>query len=54
MYFVERSTLDENQISDIMQDKEPRPPEGWDHSDDSSDDKKKKRDTKLGGHAPQH
>ena len=51
---IKFETLDENQISDIMNDKEPRPPEGWDHSDDSSDDEEKKRDTKLGGHATQH
>jgi len=51
---IKYETLDENQIGDIMNDKEPRPPEGWDHSDDSSDDEEKKRDTKLGGHATQH
>ena len=50
---IKYETLDENQISDIMHDKEPKPPEGWDHSDDSSDDKEKKG-TKLGGHATQH
>ena len=51
---IKYETLDENQISDIMNDKEPRPPEDWDNSDDSSDDEEKKRDTKLGGHATQH
>ena len=51
---IKYETLDENQIGDIMNDKEPRPPEGWDQSDDSSDDDEKKRDTKLGGHAAQH
>ena len=51
---IKYETLDENQIGDIMNDKEPKPPEGWDHSDDSSDDEEKKRDTKLGGHATQH
>jgi len=51
---IKYETLDENQISDIMNDKEPRPPEGWDQSDVSSDDDAKKRDTKLGDHATQH
>ena len=51
---IKYETLDENQIGDIMNDKEPRPPEDWDNSDDSSDDEEKKRDTKLGGHATQH
>ena len=51
---IKYETLDENQIGDIMNDKEPRPPEDWDNSDDSSDDEEKKRDTKLGGHASQH
>ena len=51
---IKYETLDENQIGDIMNDKEPRPPEDWDQSDDSSDDEEKKRDTKLGGHATQH
>jgi len=51
---IKYETLDENQIGDIMNDKEPRPPEDWDQSDDSSDDEKKKKDTKLGGHATQH
>ena len=51
---IKYETLDENQIGDIMNDKEPKPPQGWDHSDDSSDDEEKKRDTKLGGHATQH
>ena len=50
---IKYETLDENQINDIMNDKEPRPPEDWDQGDDSSDDDKKK-DTKLGGHATQH
>ena len=51
---IKYETLDENQIGDIMNDKEPRPPEGWDQSDISSDDDGKKRDTKLGDHATQH
>ena len=51
---IKYETLDENQIGDIMNDKEPRPPEGWDQSDVSSDGDGKKRDTKLGDHATQH
>ena len=51
---IKYETLDENQIGDIMKDKEPKPPEGWDQSDVSSDDDGKKRDTKLGDHATQH
>jgi len=50
---IKYETLDENQINDVMNDKEPRPPEDWDQGDDSSDDDDKK-DTKLGGHATQH
>ena len=50
---IKYETLDENQIDDIMNDKEPRPPEDWDQNDDSSDDDDK-IDTKLGGHATQH
>ena len=50
---IKYETLDEKQINDIMNDKEPRPPDDWDQSDDSSDDNKKK-DKKLGGHATQH
>jgi cell division protease FtsH len=50
---IKYETLDENQINDVMNDKEPRPPEDWDQSDDSSDDDDKK-DTKLGDHATQH
>ena len=51
---IKYETLDENQIGDIMNDKEPKPPEGWDQNDVSSDDDGKKRDTKLGDHATQH
>ena len=51
---IKYETLDENQIGDIMNDKEPKPPEDWDQSDVSSDDDGKKRDTKLGDHATQH
>ena len=50
---IKYETLDESQINDIMNDKEPRPPEGWDQSDDSSGNGQKK-DKKLGGHATQH
>jgi len=51
---IKYETLDEKQIDDIMNDKEPRPPEDWDQNDDSSDDDDDKIDTKLGGHATQH
>ena len=51
---IKYETLDENQIGDIMNDKQPSPPEGWDQNDVSSDDDGKKRDTKLGDHATQH
>jgi len=51
---IKYETLDENQIGDIMNDKEPKPPEGWDQNDVSSDSDGKKRDTKLGDHATQH
>ena len=51
---IKYETLDENQIGDIMNDKEPKPPEGWDQNDVSSDDDGKKKDTKLGDHATQH
>jgi cell division protease FtsH len=51
---IKYETLDENQIGDIMNDKEPKPPEGWDQNDISSDGDEKKRDTKLGDHATQH
>lgn len=51
---IKYETLDENQIGDIMNDKEPKPPEGWDQNDVSSDGDGKKKDTKLGDHATQH
>jgi cell division protease FtsH len=51
---IKYETLDENQIDDIMNDKEPRPPEDWDQGDDDSSDDDLKKDTKLGGHATQH
>jgi len=51
---IKYETLDENQIGDIMNDKEPRPPEGWDQNDVSSEGDGKKKDTKLGDHATQH
>ena len=51
---IKYETLDENQIGDIMNDKEPKPPEGWDQNDVSSDGDVKKKDTKLGDHATQH
>jgi len=49
---IKYETLDENQIDDVMNDKEPRPPEDWDQGDDSSDDDEK--DTKLGDQVTQH
>ena len=51
---IKYETLAENQIDDIMNDKEPRPPEDWDQGDDDSSDDDLKKDTKLGGHATQH
>ena len=51
---IKYETLDENQIGDIMNDKEPRPPEGWDQNDVLSEGDGKKKDTKLGDHATQH
>jgi len=51
---IKYETLDENQIDDIMNDKEPKPPEDWDQGDDDSSDDDLKKDAKLGGHATQH
>ena len=52
-------TIDSDQIKDIMEGKDPRPPSGWD--DDSSnmdsgkkDDKDDKNDGKIGGPASEH
>ena len=44
-------TIEDLQIKDIMNDKEPRPPEDWDSDDDSSEDN---NPTDIGGPAPQH
>ena len=33
---IKYETIDSNQLKDIMDDKEPRPPEDWDSNDDSS------------------
>ncbi len=57
---IKYETIDENQIKDIMQGKEPEPPEGWDDNDKpksksstlDGDDKKTK--PKIGGAANQH
>jgi cell division protease FtsH len=50
---IKYETLDEEQIKDIMKDKEPRPPDGWNIDDESGDDDHPK-DSKIGGHATQH
>jgi cell division protease FtsH len=52
-------TIDLEQIKDIMEGREPRPPEGWDEPDDStppSKDKESKTDTvtPIGGPASEH
>ena len=44
-------TIDDFQIKDIMNDKEPRPPEDWDSDDDSSQDN---TSSDIGGPATQH
>ena len=44
-------TIDDFQIKDIMDDKEPRPPEDWDSDDDSSQDN---TPSDIGGPATQH
>ena len=44
-------TIDDFQIKDIMNDKEPRPPEDWDSDDDSSQDN---TPSDIGGPATQH
>ena len=49
---IKYETIDSNQIKDIMDDKEPRPPEDWDSDDDSSDNNKKSSD--IGGPATEH
>jgi len=45
---IKYETLDERQIKDIMNDKEPRPPDGWNIDDDHS------KNSKIGGHATQN
>jgi cell division protease FtsH len=50
---IKYETLDEEQIKDIMNDKEPRPPDGWNIDDEPGDDDHSK-DSKIGGHATQH
>ena len=49
---IKYETIDSNQLKDIMDDKEPRPPEDWDSDDDSSDITKKSSD--IGGPATEH
>ena len=49
---IKYETIDSNQIKDIMNDKEPRPPEDWDSNDDSSDNTKPSSD--IGGPATEH
>ena len=44
-------TIEDSQIKDIMNDKEPRPPEDWDSDDDSSQDN---NPSDIGGPATQH
>jgi cell division protease FtsH len=50
---IKYETLDEEQIKDIMNDKEPRPPDGWSIDDEPEDDDHS-TDSKIGGHATQH
>ncbi len=53
-------TLDQNQVKEIMEGKEPSPPEGWDDSDDTSAPAKGKKSkdadtvTPIGGPAREH
>ncbi len=50
---IKYETLDEKQMKDIMSDKEPRPPDGW-NIDDESEDDDHSEDCKIGGQATQH
>jgi cell division protease FtsH len=51
-------TIDMEQVKDIMEGRDPRPPEGWDDGDDSPPPKKKKKKsdtvTPIGGPASEH
>ena len=52
-------TIDMEQVKDIMEGREPRPPEGWDDSGDSSATPTKKDDksdniSPIGGPASEH
>jgi len=51
-------TIDMEQVKDIMEGRDPRPPEGWDDPDDSPPPKKKKKKkdavTPIGGPASEH
>jgi cell division protease FtsH len=49
---IKYETIDSNQLKDIMDDKEPRPPEDWDSNDDSSDNTTPTSD--IGGPATEH
>ena len=57
---IKYETLDEAQIKDIMEGREPGPPEGWDDSDsggepeNTEEDSEKEPITPLGGPAGQH
>ena len=49
---IKYETIDSNQLKDIMDDKEPKPPEDWDSNDDSSDNTTPTSD--IGGPATEH
>ena len=49
---IKYETIDSNQIKDIMDDKEPRPPEDWNSNDDSPDNTTPSSD--IGGPATEH
>ncbi|MGD8697209.1 MAG: ATP-dependent metalloprotease, partial [Gammaproteobacteria bacterium] len=58
---IRYETIDENQIKDIMEGREPRPPSDWDESGSApaeagppKTDKGKDADSPIGGPASQH
>jgi cell division protease FtsH len=53
---IKYETIAMEQVKDIMEGRDPRPPEGWDDSDDTPSAKKKKSDTvtPIGGPASEH
>jgi len=60
---IKYETIDKDQIEDLMTGKTPKPPEGWDDSSTSGDDKnttesikedKSSSDSKIGGPAEEH